>query len=258
MLDARPAVSKLKQYKPPLGDRAGLRLDVNDNPGGCSPRVIERLRQLNSEQLASYAERAPVEREAASFFGLQADQVLLTNGVDEAIHLICEAYLEPEDEAIIVVPTFAMYEICAAATGAQVISIPADEDFRFPTTKLMAHTTNPKTRLIAIPNLNNPTGAAASADDLLLIARSAPQAAVLVDEAYFEFHGESLLENADQVPNLFIARTFSKAYGMAGFRVGMLAGAGRQVQNLPRACSPYNVNGVALACPPPPLPAPPY
>jgi histidinol-phosphate aminotransferase len=248
MLEPRQAVTNLKQYKPPLGDRSGLRLDFNENTGGCSPRVIERLRQLQPEHLACYPERAPVEREVASTFGLQPDQVLLTNGVDESIHLVCEAYLEPEDEAVIVVPTFAMYEICAAATGARVISIPADEDFRFPTSKLMAHTTNPKTRLVAIANPNNPTGAAASADDLLLIARSAPQAAVLVDEAYFEFHGESLLENVGQVPNLFITRTFSKAYGMAGFRVGMLAGAASQMQHLRRSCSPYNVNGVALAC----------
>jgi histidinol-phosphate aminotransferase len=248
MLEARDAVRKLKQYKPPLGGRSGLRLDFNENTGGCSPRVIERLRQLKPEQLACYPERAPVEREAASFFGLHADQVLLTNGVDEAIHLICEAYLEPEDEAIIVVPTFAMYEICAAATGARVISIPADAEFRFPTSKLLAHTTCPKTRLIAVANPNNPTGAAATVEDILLIARSAPQAAVLVDEAYFEFHRESLLEHTGQVPNLFVARTFSKAYGMAGFRVGMLAGAASQMHNLRRACSPYNVNGVALAC----------
>ena len=82
----------------------------------------------------------------------------------------------------------------------------------------------------------------------MLIARSAPQAAVLVDEAYFEFYGESLLEYAGQVQNLFIARTFSKAYGMASLRVGVLAGAAEQVQSLRRACSPYNVNGVALAC----------
>jgi histidinol-phosphate aminotransferase len=241
-------VRQLKQYKPPLGDRSGLRLDFNENTGGCSPRVMERLRQLLPEHLACYPERAPVEREVASFLGLQPEQVLLTNGVDEAIHLVCEAYLEPEDEAVIVVPTFAMYEICAAATGAQVISIPADEDFRFPTAKLLPYTTNPKTRLITIANPNNPTGAAATVEDLLLIARSAPQAAVLVDEAYFEFYGESLLEHVGQVPNLFVARTFSKAYGMAGFRVGMLAGAATQVQDLRRACSPYNVNGVALAC----------
>src|SRR6202171_5916631 len=196
MLEAREAVRKLKQYQPPLGDRSGLRLDFNENTGGCSARVMERLRQLQPEQLACYPERAPVEREVASFFGLEPDQVLLTNGVDEAIHLVCETYLEPEDDAVIVVPTFAMYEICAAATGARVISVPADEGFRFPTSRLLAHTTCPRTRLIAVANPNNPTGAAASADDLLLVARSAPQAAVLVDEAYFEFHGESLLEHA--------------------------------------------------------------
>ena len=248
MLEARQAVRKLKQYQPPLGDRSGLRLDFNENTGGCSPRVIERLRAIQPEQLACYPEREPVEREVAGFLRLQPEQVLLTNGVDEAIHLVCEAYLLPEDEALIVVPTFAMYQICAAATGARVISIPADEEFRFPTAKVMARTTAPKTRLIAIANPNNPTGAVASVEDLLLIARSAPQAAVLVDEAYFEFYGESLMEYAGQVPNLFVARTFSKAYGMAGLRVGVLAGAAEQVQSLRRACSPYNVNGVALAC----------
>jgi histidinol-phosphate aminotransferase len=248
MLEARPAVRKLKQYQPPLGDRSGLRLDFNENTGGCSARVLQRLRELQPEQLARYPERAPVEREVAAFLGLHPEQVLLTNGVDEAIHLVCEAYLEPEDEAVIVVPTFAMYEICAAATGAKVIPVHADEDFRFPTSKVMAHTTTPSTRLIAIANPNNPTGAAASAEDLLLIARSAPQSAVLVDEAYFEFHGESLWEYIGQVQNLFIARTFSKAYGMAGFRVGVLMGSAAQMQDLRRSCSPYNVNGVALSC----------
>src|SRR5258708_6677155 len=140
MLDARPAVRNLKQYKPPLGDRSGLRLDFNENTGGCSPRVMQRLQQLQPEQLACYPERAPVEREVASFFGLQPDQVLLTNGVDEAIHLVCEAYLEANDAAVIVVPTFAMYEICVAATGAEIIAIPSDEEFRFPTSRLLAHT----------------------------------------------------------------------------------------------------------------------
>ncbi len=248
MLEAREAVRKLKQYQPPLGDRAGLRLDFNENTGGCSPQVMERLRKLQPEQMACYPEREPVEHEVASFLGLRPEQVLLTNGVDEAIHLVCEAYLEPDDDVLIVVPTFAMYQICAAATGARVISISADEDFRFPTSKVLAYTTAPKTRLIAIANPNNPTGAVASAEDLLLIARSAPQAAVLVDEAYFEFYGESLLEYVGQVQNLFIARTFSKAYGMASLRVGVLAGAAEQIQSLGRSCSPYNVNGVALAC----------
>ena len=100
MLEARAAVRKLKQYQPPLGNRSGLRLDFNENTGGCSPRVIERLRQLQPEQLACYPEREPVERTVASFLGLQPEQVLLTNGVDEAIHLVCEAYLEPEGHLV--------------------------------------------------------------------------------------------------------------------------------------------------------------
>ena len=129
MLEAREAVRKLKQYQPPLGDRSGLRLDFNENTGGCSPRVMERLRQLQPEQMACYPEREPVEREVASFLGLQPEQVLLTNGVDEAIHLVCETYLEPDDDALIVVPTFAMYQICAAATGAQVVSIASGSRF---------------------------------------------------------------------------------------------------------------------------------
>jgi histidinol-phosphate aminotransferase len=132
MLEAREAVRKLKQYQPPLGDRSGLRLDFNENTGGCSPRVMERLRQLQPEQLACYPEREPVEREVASFLGLPPEQVLLTNGVDEAIHLVCETYLEPDDDALIVVPTFAMYQICVAATGARVISILPTRTFVFP------------------------------------------------------------------------------------------------------------------------------
>src|SRR3979490_2413150 len=158
MLEARQAVRNLKRYQPPLGDRSGRRLELHENRGVCSPRVIERLRQLQPEQMACYPEREPVERDVASFLGLQPEQVLLTNGVDEASHLVCEAYLEPKDQALIVVPTFAMYQICAGATGARVISIPANKDFSFPTAKVMAHTTAPKTRLIVIANPNNPTG----------------------------------------------------------------------------------------------------
>src|ERR1700731_470544 len=125
MLEARQAVRNLKRYQPPLGGRSGLRLDFNENTGGCSPRVIERLRQLQPEQMACYPEREPVEREVASFLGLQPAQVLLTNGVDEAIHLVCDSYLEAKEDALIVVALYAMYQVASGATGARVIPIPA-------------------------------------------------------------------------------------------------------------------------------------
>lgn len=247
MLSARLAVLNLPTYHPPLGGRIGLRLDFNENTVGCSPGVLERLRQIDLEDLARYPEREPVERAVGASIGLAPDEILLTNGVDEAIHLLCETYLEPDDEALIVVPTFSMYKIYAAATGARVIEIPAGMDFRFPMEAVLERIT-PRTRLIAVANPNNPTGTLAPAHELLQIARSAPKAAMLVDEAYFDFCGQTIIANWRETPNLFVARTFSKAYGMAGLRIGVLLGDPEQIRSVRLVSSPYNVNGVALAC----------
>jgi len=247
MLSPREAVRTLPSYHPPLAGRDGLRLDFNENTVGCSPRVLQCLQQLGPEQLARYPEREPVEAAVADTLGIAAAELLLTNGVDEGIHLLCETYLEPGDEALIVVPTYSMYRIYILAAGAQVIAVPAEKDFVFPGDDLCTRIT-PRTRLIAIANPNNPTGTVAPAEDLRRIARSAPDAAVLVDEAYFEFYGESMLATRNEVPNLFVARTFSKTYGLAGLRVGMLVGEADQMRAVRRVSSPYNVNAVALAC----------
>lgn len=247
MLSPRPAVRKIPEYHPPLAGREGLRLDFNENTLGCSPRVLERLRQLGPEDLARYPERAAVEAEVADFLDVAAPEILLTNGVDEAIHLLCQTYIEPGDEALIVVPTYSMYRIYMMAAGAQVVSVAAGKDFQFPTKDLREHIT-PRTRLIAIANPNNPTGTVATREQLLELARHAPDAALLVDEAYFEFYGQTLLTAHRNLPNLFVARTFSKAYGLAGLRAGVLVGDPEQMRAVRLVSSPYNVNAAALAC----------
>ena len=199
------------------------------------------------EDLARYPEREPVEAMVAKFLDITPSELLLTNGVDEAIHLLCETYLEPGDEALIVVPTYSMYRIYMMAAGAQVVSIPAGKDFTFPVDEVRKRITR-RTRMIAIANPNNPTGSVVEAEQLLEIARAAPDAAILVDEAYFEFYGKTMLPRHREVPNLFVARTFSKAYGLAGLRVGVLVGDPEQMRAVRRVSSPYNVNAVALAC----------
>jgi histidinol-phosphate aminotransferase len=219
-LRARRTVEGLKEYHPPLGGRDGLRLDFNENVGGCSSRVLAKLRSISSETLNKYPEREPGERATAEFLGTTPAQTLLTNGVDEAIHLLAETYLEPEDEALIAVPTFSMYEIYALATQAKVITVQADGDFRFPTEALLAAVT-PRTKLICIANPNNPTGAAVSRAEIERILEAAPDAAVLIDEAYFDFYGQTVIDGIDKFDNLFVARTFSKAFG----RIGRSGGA---------------------------------
>jgi histidinol-phosphate aminotransferase len=246
MLEPRAAVTGLHAYRPPLASRQGLRLDFNESTIGCSPRVLAKMRSLDTEVLARYPEREPVEAEVADFLGLDAAQVLLTNGVDEAIHLLCSAYLDPGDEAIIAVPTFAMYALFTQAQGARVIQIRSGENFVFPLQDVLS-AINERTWLIVVANPNNPTGTVVGCEALLQIAHATPHAAVLVDEAYFEFYGKTIFDHRPWPENLFVARTFSKAYGLAGLRIGVLAGDARQISMVRRVASPYNVNAVALA-----------
>jgi len=241
------SVRRMKEYHPPLGDRSGLRLDFNENTFACSPRVLEALGRISRGDLTRYPEREPVERRVAEHLGLAPAQVLLTNGVDEAIHLLCQTWLETGTEILLPVPTYTMYEVYASGTAARVVWVPADAGFGFPLGALLNAIT-PATRLIAIANPNSPTGQAATRSDLLRLIEAAPQAAVLIDEAYFHFCGETVVDLVGKIPNVIVARTFSKAYGLAGLRLGVLAAGEEQMQWIRRAVSPYSVNSVALAC----------
>ncbi len=244
---ARRAVLAMPEYHPPLAGRDALRLDFNENTFAASPKVIERLQQVTAEGLTKYPEREGVERIAAGYFGLGAEQVLLTNGVDEAIHLVCAAFLEEDDEAIICTPTFFMYEVSAGMMTAHVKKVQTDASLEFPYERFVAAIT-PRTKLIMVASPNNPTGAVVSRQHLLAICAAAPQAVVMVDEAYYHFFGESMMEDVGKVPNLMVARTFSKAYGLANLRIGMLAGSAELMKYVRKVTSPYNVNGVALDC----------
>lgn len=248
----RARVQAMKEYHPPLGNRDALRLDFNENTLACSPKVREVLGCISAGALTRYPEREPVEAIVAAYLGLAAPQVALTNGVDEAIHVLFETFLEVGDELLLPVPTYAMYEIYASATDARVVPVLAADDLRFPFERLLAAIT-PRTRIIAIANPNSPSGSAATRAQLLEIATRAPHAVLLVDEAYFHFHGETLIDLIGTVPNLMVARTFSKAYGLAGLRLGLLAGPEETMRWVRRVLSPYSVNALALACLPPAL-----
>jgi histidinol-phosphate aminotransferase len=242
----------MKEYHPPLGNRDTLRLDFNENTVACSPKVREVLGRISAGSLTRYPEREPVEAIVAAHLGLAPAQVALTNGVDEAIHVLFEAFLEEGAELLLPVPTYTMYEIYASATDARIIAVQAADDLQFPFERLLAAIT-PRTKIIAIANPNSPSGSAATRAQLLEIAACAPRAVLLVDEAYFHFHGETVIDLVGTLPNLIVARTFSKAYGLAGLRLGLLAGTVELMRWVRRVLSPYSVNSLALACLPPAL-----
>jgi histidinol-phosphate aminotransferase len=243
----RARIRAMKEYHPPLGSRDALRLDFNENTVACSPKVREVLAAISESALTRYPEREPVEALVAAHLGLAPDQVALTNGVDEAIHVLFETFLDSGDELLLPVPTYTMYEVYASSTDACVVAIQAADDLAFPFERLLAAIT-PRTKIIAIANPNSPSGSVASRAQLLEIMRRAPQAVVFVDEAYFHFHGETLIDLVGKAPNLVVARTFSKAYGLAGLRLGVLAGPAALMRWVRRVLSPYSVNSLALAC----------
>jgi len=248
----RARVLAMKEYHPPLGDRNALRLDFNENTIACSPRVREALGQISAGALTRYPEREPVEAIAAAHLGLSPAQVALTNGVDEAIHVLFETFLGADDELLLPVPTYTMYEVYASATDARLVTVQAASNLQFPFERLAAAIT-PRTKIVAIASPNSPAGSTATREQIVAIARLAPHAAVFVDEAYFHFHGETVIDLVSELPNLFVARTFSKAYGLAGLRLGLLVGSAELMCWVRRVLSPYSVNSLALACLPPAL-----
>jgi len=242
----------MKEYHPPLGNRDAMRLDFNENTIACSPKVNEVLGRISAGALTRYPEREPVERIVAEHLGVAAEQVVLTNGVDEAIHVLFEAFLDEGDELLLPVPTYTMYEVYASATDARAVAVQAAEDLQFPFERLLSAIT-PQTKIIAIANPNSPSGSVATRKQIVEIARRAPDAVVVVDEAYFHFFGETVMDLVGSVSNLMVARTFSKAYGLAGLRLGVLAGPVELMKWVRRVLSPYSVNSLALACLPPAL-----
>lgn len=248
MLKARKCIREMRPYDSPLcGPEIDLRLDLNESTTGCSPRVLKKIRSLDARLLALYPDRQRAEKLAADFVGVRAEELFLTNGADEGIDLLCRAYLDSEDELIIIVPAFAMYEIFAQGTGARVVRVATGPDFSFPVEGVLNAIT-PRTRMIVVTNPNNPTGIAVNREDILRVLQAAPDAAVLVDEAYFDFYGQTMMDQIGRIPNLFVARTFSKAYGLAGMRIGVLAGAEEQISLLRRIASPFNINAFAVEC----------
>ena len=242
----RARVLAMPEYHPPLASRAMLRLDFNENTFAPSPRVLDQIRALSAEALTIYPEREHAEITTAAHFRLQPDQLLLTNGVDEAIHLLALAFLEPDDEVLFNTPSFFMYDVSASMMTANVRRVQSDSTLSFPISGMLAAIT-PRTKLILIASPNNPTGAVVSREHILEIAAAAPQAVVFVDEAYFHFHGDTVLPDVGRIPNLLVGRTFSKAYGLANLRLGMLAGNAHLIGYVRKVASPYNVNGIALA-----------
>jgi histidinol-phosphate aminotransferase len=247
-LRPRDAVLKMAPYSPPTGGRAGkLRLDFNENTVGCSPRVLAALRDcLTPGSLTIYPEYTDAKKEVAAFFGVAPEALLFTNGTDEAIQVLVNTYVDDGDDVLLMRPSYAMYRFYAEVAGGAIRELEyCAGDLAFPLEAFLA-AIRPGTRAVIIANPNNPTGSAIDLHAIESILQAAPGAAVLIDEAYFEFYGVTALPLIERYPNLFVSRTFSKVYGMAAMRMGCLFSRPVNIAYLHKAQSPYSVNALAV------------
>jgi histidinol-phosphate aminotransferase len=235
----------------------GLRLHLNENTAGCSAAVLAALRTLERTDAAFYPEYAAVTSDTARALGVPAEWVQLTNGLDEGLHVVAlsarltasPALMAPDGtafDAVIVEPAFEMYRACASAVGGRVVPILPERNLAFPTATVLAAIT-PRVRLVHLCDPNNPSGLPLPDGALGAIAQAAPHALVVVDEAYADFSGHTAIGPAlSRLRNVVVGRTFAKAHGLAGLRVGALVAHPDTLDPLRRLLPPYNLNVCAV------------
>jgi len=243
----------IESISPYIGGRAKtggptrvVKLSANETPLGASPRAIAAYHEAGNA-LHRYPDGgSTLLREAiAKRHGLEADQIVCGNGSDELFHLIAQAYLGPGDEILHSAHGFLVYPIAARAAGADVVVVP-EPNLRIDVDALLERV-GPRTRIVMIANPNNPTGTYLSAGEVMRLREGLPQDVLLVlDGAYAEYvqrndftTGEALVRGSD---NVVMTRTFSKAYGLAGLRIGWAYCPGDVAQTLNRIRSPFNLS----------------
>jgi len=240
-------------YTRPSERKDALRLHLNENTGGCSPAVLEAVRQVSAADVAVYPDYSALSRECAAYLGVSEEQLVLTNGLDEGLlaatvtSFRVAQSLPGLPEAIIVTPAFEMYQIFARASGGRVVAIPPRPDFALPVREI-AGAINTNTRIVFVNTPNNPTGLVIPRDTLRELVRAVPTTVtVLIDEAYCDFSGETFLPDLATHPNVLIGRTFAKAHGLAGLRAGCLIGSSARLEMIRGVVPPYSLSVFAVA-----------
>jgi histidinol-phosphate aminotransferase len=228
-----------------------IKLASNENPLGVSPLAMAAM-QRSLADIARYPDGNGFELKQALVrrFGIALPQIVLGNGSNDVLDLAARAFLAPGLEAIYSQHAFAVYPLATQSIGATGVEVPA-RNFGHDLDAMLAAVT-PRTRLVFIANPNNPTGTLLRAADLLRFLQALPaQVVVVLDEAYNEYLDEELKTDSigwlKQFPNLVVTRTFSKAYGLAGLRVGYALAHERVADLMNRVRQPFNVNSISLA-----------
>lgn len=216
-----------------------IKLDANENPYGCSPKVRRKLAEYPYYSIYPDSNQTELRESLSQYVGLGPEYLVGGNGSDELIDLLLRLLLDPGDEVIISVPTFDMYRFCTEVCRGKTVAVLRRKDYSVDVPAILAAITN-KTRVIFVTSPNNPTGTIIAQKDILELLRTGLP--VVVDEAYYEFSGQTAAHLVPQYRNLIVLRTFSKWAGIAGLRAGYGICTPELTDLLIKVKPPYNIN----------------
>jgi len=240
--EAYAAVSPLEALSQDAGVAAEhiVKLDGNENPYGCSPRVREALAAFPYYHVYPDTEQRELRKALEGYVGVSAERLVAGSGSDELIDLAVRLFVEPGEAVINCPPTFGMYSFSTGVCGGRLVEVPRDTDFAVDVARVRQAIAEEGAKLVFIASPNNPSGNTTPKDDIRHILETG--AVVVLDEAYYEFSGQSMADESRKYDNLVILRTFSKWAGLAGLRVGYGIFPESIVRHLMRVKPPYNVN----------------
>jgi len=245
-MKAKKTIQDLKPYPVPLFEEEGyLRLDSNENDFGPSPKVIEMLKNIEPSDVQYYPYYGKLIEKLAKHHGVEIGNIILTAGADEAINAIFGAFLETNGTVLTVTPSFVMPKLYAKINGLNYKEIPYNTKWEFPTEDFIKNIDD-SIGLIHLTTPNSPTGETIERGTIDKIIKKAGEKAVLIDETYGNYAAASSLDLIKTHENIFVVRSFSKDFALAGLRLGYVISAPQNIKNLRKYLSPYNVSTLTV------------
>lgn len=241
----RDAILQLEGYKAPE-TRKGICLDLNESRWGCSSKVLDFLRKISAEEIGKYPDERKLVKLLADYYRVDEECIMLTNGADEGIRCVMDACIERGDEVVMVDPTFSIFEIVCKICSAEIKKVPYRKNLEYPVDEVI-NSIGEKTKIVVVVNPDSPTGSWINRKEFIRILEGARDSFVLLDETYHHFAGETFVDLVRNYSNLIVIHSFSKAFGLAGLRLGYLVSQPENIKEIKKARLPFSVSSMAVA-----------
>ena len=247
MLKPKDSIENMIGYYVPMYEKDwDIKIDSNENNYGASPKVIEAIKSCDTKKISFYPFYGELSEKIAQLQGFDILNIKVTNGADEAIGSIIQTYLDKGQALLTLDASFDMPVVYSQIQGGSVIKVPYKEKWKFPIDDFLVELNNPNVKIVYIATPNNPTGNIVSESDMERILKNSIGKAVIIDETYANYYGKSYKNYVKQFDNVFIVKSFSKDFALAGLRLGYIISDEKNIDNLKKVVSPFSVNSFAM------------